>query len=448
VAERITIHPLNRGLRPLRLEVEAESGRITSARAGTTYYWDFEKTLRGKDPLDAVQITQRTNGLDFVAHTTASVRALEEMAGVKPPQNSVLCRNILLGLDIIYGHITHFYQTVVPDYVPFPPGGSSYGLPDLRINGEPAAKIQKNIWASFAARELIHRTMAVIGGKVPHICNVVYGGITYLVNSPDILKIQAILKDISRFITGEYADDLGTLENNYRDYFNIGAGAGNFLSTGEFTTGGPAGSLIPARALIGNKTVEVDKEMISMDCTGSKYKSLGPEGSLAAELEPVPDKPGGYSWVKGAVFAGTTCEVGALARMTVSGNPAIMGLGETAVSVLGRSRARFEECQILIARINGWLAQLLPDEEYALKSYVPEEGEAVGTAEASHGPVVHYVSVKNNKIHRYNVFDAFSWNLCPLTANRKNGPVEHALTGVAIAIPESPVEIYRVARSF
>ena len=446
--ERQVIHPLNRGIRPIRVELEIESGKVVGAKVGTTYYWDFAGTLTGKDPLDAIQLTQRSNGLDFVSHATAAVRAMEAIALAEVGDTALVLRNILLALDMVYGHITHFYQNVLPDYIPFPAEAPFYGATgDFRIIPAVRDSIIKNVWRAFSIRQLIHQMMAMLGGKTPHICSIVFGGVTKTPNSADIIRVNSILKEVAGFINNEYSTDLGQVETTYPQYFRMGAGSGNLLTVGEFPLKKQGHYLIPGRANF--RSAELDKRLISMDYTGSWFTGESEtEGGMAAIVKPSPEKMTAYSWTKGATYDGKTCEVGAFARMTVYGNSAIAGMGNQTGSVLGRYRARLEESKMLLDQISGWLGQLDPAEKPVVKTDVPEKGEAIGVAEASHGSVVHYLKITGNKIERYNVLDSHSWNLCPFTRGGQRGPIEQALIGLSVSVTGLSPDVLRVARSF
>ncbi len=450
MAELLVIHPLNRGIRPIRLEVETESRKITSAKAGTTFYWDFEKTLQGKDPLDAIQLTQRCSGIDFISHAVAAVRALEGIAGVSVPPNARLIRNILLALDMIYGNLAHFYQNAVPDYIPLKTGPAVHGQDgDFRVPPTVAERIAANAWQALEMRSLIHSMTGVVAGKAPHICNVVFSGITRNLNIADILKLKSNLGEVGRFVFNGYTRDLEDLEKAYPDYFDLGKGDGRLLTVNEFPANKPGEFMIPGSVKTGTGNLVLDTGLITVACAGSWFEAADSGNTtLAGPFKTSPDKPGGYSWVKGALYDKKTFEVGALARMLLSGNSVTTGMGARAFSVMGRFRARLEETKALLEKISAWIEEYEPDGQLTAESEVPEEGLAIGAAEASQGSVIHYVSLSDGRIELYNALDSFSWNLCPQTADNNRGPMEQSLIGLTVANPESPVEVLRAARSF
>ena len=449
MAAQLVIHPLNRGIRPVRIELRTDKGKVISAKAGTTYYWDFDKTLKGKDPLDAIQLTQRFSGIDFVAHSVAAVRALEGIANVTLPKTARLTRNILLALDMVYGNITHFYQYVLPDFVPFQNNSSPSGAAGDRISPDIRRRMADHIWKAFHMRSVIHRMMGIAGGKVPHICNVVFGGVTKKLNIADILKMKSILKEITAFIDSEYTFDFGEIEKTYHDYYSKGKGDVNLLTVGEFPGVKPGEILIPPTVRINGATDRMDINLASVNWSGSWFESIdNGQNSLAVSLKSSPGKAEGYSWVKGVTYDNKTCEVGALARMLLSGNTALEALGAGALSVMGRYRARLEETKMLINNIRGWIEDYEPNVPAALDLGVPKEGAFIGVAEASQGAVIHYVSLHDGRVEKYNVFDSFSWNLCPIISDSSRNTMEQALIGLNTGDHDNPEEVFRVARSF
>jgi hydrogenase large subunit len=448
MAEKIIIHPLNRGSRPIKLELSVESGRVVSARTGTTYFWNNDKTLEGKEPMDAIQLTQRMCGIDFVSHSLAAVRALEEIAQIEMTVTGLRLRNILLALEMTYGHIAHFYQTALPDYVLFPNAGPFYnGIGDFRLPAATNERLIKNAWRAFDVRQLIHSIMAVIGGKAPHLCGIVFGGVTKNINSSEIIIILSILKDVTGFINNEYTNDLSLVQKAYPQYSSVGNGGGNFLAVGDFPESKRLDLRSSPKVMSNLGSIGMEKARISIDTTCSWFEEKEVvQPALSVELNPVPNKSGAYSWVKGAVYDKKTFETGAIARLVLSGSAATGGLG--AVSAMGRHLARLEECKILVGWITAWLENTNLLEKPAVKAKVPAEGEAIGTAEASNGSVVHYISIKKGRIFRYNTLDSYSWNLCPFTREGMAGPLEQALLGLNVTGPVIPVEVIRVARSF
>ena len=77
----------------------------------------FEKILKGRNPLDAQQITQRICGVCPASHGHAAALNLDSALGVEPPENGRLIRNMMLGANFIQSHILHFYHLSALDFV-------------------------------------------------------------------------------------------------------------------------------------------------------------------------------------------------------------------------------------------------------------------------------------------------------------------------------------------
>lgn len=445
----IVIHPLNRGQKPLKLVLHNHGTSIKAAEVGTTYFWDQTKVLRGNDPLDATQLAQRASGIDFIAHAVAAARAVETIAQVKIPSNARIIRNILLGLEIIYGHLMHFYHTVLPDYIPYP----GMGIPrnrdnDFRVSSDAVQVITSHMWRSYEIRRTIHGLIALMGGKAPHVCNVLAGGVTNGLSEIDFVKAKSMLKEISDFINKEYSYDLWQIKQAYGDYFYIGGGEGRLLTVGEFPQQDDAVYYITPRVQTDTGTENINKEGFTVEYVGSYFEpEISKDNLLKTRYKPVPGRAGGYSWVKGIVYNKMPFETGALARMLLSGNKTINELGRGAISVMGRHRARLEESTRLIEQMSEWINELNHKEKSIVEFEMPESGEAVSFAESSGGSVVHYVSLKKGKIDNYNIFDSFSWNACPTTKDGYRNVIEQALMRTELPL-NGHVPIYRVARSF
>jgi Ni,Fe-hydrogenase I large subunit len=58
------------------------------------------------------------------------------------------------------------------------------------------------------------------------------------------------------------------------------------------------------------------------------------------------------------------------------------------------------------------------------------------------------VEIKDQRIERYQVVDATTWNGSPRDAQGRRGALEEALIGTPVADPSRPVEILRTVHSF
>ena len=113
----VTIDPITRIEGHLAIRIEIESDRVVNAFSSGEMFRGFEVILKGRDPLDAQQITQRICGVCPVSHGTASILAQDAAYGVVPPKNGRLIRNLIQGANFMQSHILHFYHLAALDFV-------------------------------------------------------------------------------------------------------------------------------------------------------------------------------------------------------------------------------------------------------------------------------------------------------------------------------------------
>ena len=112
---RIVIDPVTRLEGHLKVMVEVDAGKVAKAEVTGTMFRGFEKILAGRDPRDAVFLTQRICGVCPADHATASALALDEAFKAEVPENGRLLRNLILGGNYLQSHLTHFYHLSLPD---------------------------------------------------------------------------------------------------------------------------------------------------------------------------------------------------------------------------------------------------------------------------------------------------------------------------------------------
>ncbi len=117
MSKTILIDPVTRLEGHLAIKVEVENSKVSKAFCMGEMFRGFEVLLRGREPLDAQQITQRICGVCPVSHGTASIFAQDMAFGITPTDNGTLLRNIILGANYLQSHIVHFYQLSALDYI-------------------------------------------------------------------------------------------------------------------------------------------------------------------------------------------------------------------------------------------------------------------------------------------------------------------------------------------
>ena len=249
-------------------------------------------------------------------------------------------------------------------------------------------------------REFI-RIHAVLGGKNPHPQSYLVGGMSSSMdgNEPDavinderISLMNKLVKNAQTFVQQVYIPDVLAIAGFYKDWFKYGAGIGNYMAYGDYTTGSqkdPAGFMFPRGIILGRdlSTVHpVDPTHISEYVTHSWYNYAEGDGvgihPSKGQTNPEYSGPKPpfdflktdekYSWVKSPRYDDTAMEVGPLARTLIayaSGKEQVKKIVDGVLtklnvpatglfSTLGRIAARAIEADIMVGELGGWVAQL------------------------------------------------------------------------------------------
>jgi Ni,Fe-hydrogenase I large subunit len=284
---RIVVDPITRIEGHLRIEAQAENGKIANAWASSTQFRGIEIIMQGRDPRDAWAFTQRICGVCTVVHAVASCRAVEDALGIKIPPNANTIRNLIHGMQFVQDHVMHFYHLHALDWVdvtsalkadpaatsklarsisPWPNNSETYfadvqkriaafvGSGQLGIFtngywGHPAYKLppEANLLAVAHYLEALDwqrdviKLHTIFGGKNPH-PNFLVGGMASAINidaaatinAARLVEIKTLIDKAQRFVEEVYWPDLVAIAGFYKDWAAIGGGVGNYLTVGEF----------------------------------------------------------------------------------------------------------------------------------------------------------------------------------------------------------------------
>jgi len=493
---KITIDPITRIEGHLKIDAVVEDGEVKEARSSGTLFRGFELILRGRDPRDASQLTQRICGVCPQTHATASVLCLDSAFGIsdKITDNGRIMRNLLLGANYIQSHLLHFYHLAALDYVdvtkvaayegnspalksiknfisrgalgPFAPRYEG----DYRLSDEVDQAATAHYVQALEIRRKAHEMLALFGGKMPHNCATVAGGVT---EHPTVDKMTSFLwrlNEIREFIDDVYIPDVVAVAEAYPDYFEIGAGCGNLLAYGVFDLDGTETDYLKRKRLLRSGTVSTDLKLGQVDAfkiVEYVKHSLYEDSSTGrypgdGETAPQPEKDGAYSWLKAPRYDGKVYEVGPLARMAVNyvaGDSAVQGLVNPVLShfdappsalfsVLGRHAARALECKYVADSMADWVLQLKPQEPVYTDYTMPEEAAGMGLVCGPRGALGHWIRIQDGKIANYQCVVPTTWNASPRDDHGQPGPIEQALVGTSIRDEDNPFEIVRIVRSF
>jgi hydrogenase large subunit len=449
----ISISPMTRVEGHLDIEVMVDTNggvqQVTDARAAGQMFRGFERILVGRDPRDAVQLTQRICGVCPISHGMASSLALEQAYAVTPAENGRIVRNLVLGSNYLQSHILHFYHLAAPDYIntdgildmsPWRPHMTS---PDM-VTGSTATTLVNHYVQALAMRRKAHQMGAQFAGHMPITVNFLPGGATKPVTAADITAFRALLTELRSFITNIMLADAEALMKLFIDYTSIGRGCGNLLAYGVFDLNSAGTSKLLARGRITDGTPgTVDHTQIREYVTYSWYTdNSGDRTPANGVTESMADKAGAYSWIKAPRYGGVVHEVGPLARMWVNGDY------NYGISVMDRIAARVLEAEKVANAMDGWLNQLVPGGPVYTHKATPTTGIGVGLTEAPRGALGHWTQIGGSKLTQYQVVSPTGWNASPMDSSGQHGAIEQALIGTPVQDTQNPIELLRVVHSF
>jgi len=441
----IVLDPITRLEGHLKVSVTLDASNIvTAAEATGNLFRDFENMLIGRVPKDAAFLTQRICGVCPVSHAIASSKAVEAASGFTPNLQALLLRNLIQGANFISSNILHFYQLALMDYVqgpqmnPWTPGYSQ----DFKFNATDSQTLINNYVTALSIRRKAHEMGAIFGGKLPHVGNVVPGGVTAIPTSTDITNFRNYLNTITTFITNTYNADVNKLASTYSAYYTIGKGYGNLISYGVFDTNATGSKLFPAGTVTNGVASSFAATNIKEYVGHSWYTSPSGVNPASETTTPSFGKTGAYTWLKAPRYNGTPYEAGSLARTWISGDY------KNGVSVMDRHMARYTETAKIAASMQTWLNQIVAGASAFTNLSAQASGSGIGLTEAPRGALGHWVSVATSKISKYQIVTPTCWNASPMDDAGNVGPIEKALIGTHVVDTTQPVELLRIVHSF
>ncbi len=442
----IKIDPVTRLEGHLKIEVEVDSSnKVISAHSTGNMFRGFEKILTGRDPRDAIHITQRICGLCPVSHAISSVKAIENAFKFSPSSNAVLLRNLIQGGNYLSDHILHFYHLALLDYAKGPtqsPWTPGYNV-DFRLSDTENSAIMANYIKALDIRRKAHEMTAVFSGKIPHVMTIAPGGVTQKATSANILKYKTYLNEIKSFIDNQYMSDLNLIATKYNDYYSIGKGSGNLLTYGAFDLDTSGNTLFKSGIYKNGTYSAIDMTKIKEYVAYSWYTAgSGDIHPSIGKTEPSYGKAGAYSWLKAPRYNSEVFEVGPLARMFMNKEYT------RGISVMDRHMARGLETKKLAQQMISWIDTVSTTQSVYTQLKLPTSGIGVGLTEAPRGALGHWLGFSSQRVTNYQIVTPTCWNVSPRDDLGQMGALEQALVGVTIQDINQPIELLRIVHSF
>ncbi|MGQ9498467.1 MAG: nickel-dependent hydrogenase large subunit [Desulfotomaculales bacterium] len=442
----VVINPVTRANNQGQIEIRLEKGKVVDCRSSCLFFRAFKIMLQGRDLRDTPYLTERICGICSTAHATAAAFAVEDLAGVKPPKNGNILRNILFAADTVQNHVKHFYLFVVPDYAAGPdrPPFAPRYRNDYRLPPEVNERMIRHYFEAVDISRVAHEILSVLGGKAPFTHGILPGGGTVPPNGAVIMDLSARVQKIKEFVQNRMIPDAHTIAEGYPEYFELENRPLRLLNFGFLPVDPERKHYhFPGKVVEETGTRELSVASIIEDLRHAYFAEGGEPGQPGTrQTEAQPDKPGAYSWCRAPRYNGKAFEGGSLARLWITGHY------RRGISAMDRIIARVLETDILCGLIEKWLDELEPGEPIFTPFEVPQEGEGFGLTGAMRGPLLHYMRIKGGRISRYDIITPSAWNFSPRDKKGEPGSVEEALIGTPVKDPEQPIEVGRIVRSF
>lgn len=310
--QRVVVDPVTRIEGHMRCEVNLDENNVIRNAVSTGTMWrGLEVILKGRDPRDAWAFCERICGVCTGTHALVSVRAVEDAAGIKIPENANIIRNLMQLCLYAHDHLVHFYHLHALDWVDvisalkadpaatstlaqsistWPLSSPGY-FRDIQNRlkafvesgqlgpfmngywGNPAYKLppEANLMAvahyleALDFQKEIVKIHTIFGGKNPHPNWLVGGmpcsinldntGAVGAINMERLNMVSSIIDQTIDFIDRVYVPDLQAIASFYKDWLHGGGISGmNVLSYGEFpdyaNDYSPSNMLMPAGAIL------------------------------------------------------------------------------------------------------------------------------------------------------------------------------------------------------
>ncbi len=488
IAKRINI-PVNRSEGDLEISVEIENNVVVNAWSSGTMFRGFEEMMIGRGPLDGLVITPRICGICSLTHLYAAAEALDELAGITPPDNALRLRNLALMCECIQSDLRQAVLMFMADFA------NQKVYAELPLAAEALRRYKplsgKSVFSVIKESKRLLEIIAIIGGQWPHTSFMVPGGVTFRPELPELLQCRMICShfhnwyeeqvlgcSLARWREVESCTDLDNwlAENPAHAGSEVGFfirfsrqagldkfGGGNdcFISYDSLrlpeksSIQGQSGHLLQAGFVKKEKLHKFDSRLISEDLRrtwyNSQYPPLHPEDGETLPGIPVINDDDRYSWIKAPRYQDMAAETGPLAEALIADDQLIKDIVKNqGSSVMVRELARLLRPAVFLPPMATWIDELIADHDAPFYHKVKEipDGSGSGMIQAARGALGHWVEIRNQRISRYQIITPTAWNGSPRDTAGRRGPWEEALIGTPIKDEQNPVAAGHVIRSF
>ncbi len=205
MAKTIKIDPVTRIEGHARILLDCDdAGKVEDAFFCVNELRGFERILVGMEASTLPQVTARICGVCPTAHHIVAAKALDNAAGVEPPEAGKLLREFMYMGHVIHSHALSLFVLAGPDLV--------FGL-----NGDAATQnivgmVEKEpelTKAGLRLRSLGQKINETIGGRGIHPVTAIAGGISFKLSDAQFAKLQELTAEavqLSSHLAGKIKD--------------------------------------------------------------------------------------------------------------------------------------------------------------------------------------------------------------------------------------------------
>ncbi len=424
--KRITVDPVTRieGHAKIVLDTD-DSGAVQSGHLQVLEIRGFEKLLEGMELFKMPLITGRICGVCPAAHHMASVTAIEDGLGIKPPKDAMLLRELMYMGHVLHSHALSTFVLTGPDVL------SGIASPPSQRNVFALLKLDPDtVMKVLTLRSYGQRIVESVGGRGVHPVTSIPGGLASRPSKEDLASIAGwgrealdILEAVSPVFGSKLAELESLREPAVLDY-------------------------LPAALSAGGTVAFWGAPCVVRNPDGSQERTFPAAGYAENLVEHVlPD-----SYMKSVTLSGAPEKkffVGPLARMLVNDkftSPKASALMKDFKAVARNSAldnigARLVECVHAAERISAIAGGELGDGPVLVPA-TPKAGRFVGMVEAPRGILVHdYTTDESGRLTAANLivatqnnYDAIDNSITGLAKHLAGGEEEMLLNGIEFAL--------------
>ncbi|MGH9185281.1 MAG: nickel-dependent hydrogenase large subunit [Acidimicrobiales bacterium] len=250
-----SIDPVTRvaGALAVHTTVDLAERVVATAHVEAVMFRGYETILRGRDPLEAIEISSRACGVCGGVHSTCSSMALEMAFGAVPPPLAVVARNMAEAAELLYDHCLHLFLLAGPDYSEAmvrrtnpslwaraermaAPHAATHGMMTVAdimtaLNPLTGPLALEALEVTRSGREIV----SIIYGKYPHPSAIVPAGLGTQLDHTTLNQVLARivrLLDFAKRVAAVWEDVVQFFYESDPAYRQVGVRRSNLVSTG------------------------------------------------------------------------------------------------------------------------------------------------------------------------------------------------------------------------